>query len=214
MNDVFFSLWELFLSSLAPLIGLALGVSMIGWLFMKCRVPLRVRIKASVIIFSLLTLGSAIVLVVPITAIRTAPVPWVTEVFEAARDVTEETVWQVVPKVMDRSHVAPGAQSVSIAVRDLLGITWVLGTLVSLICLLRDGWKLHRHLRGLRRLSDDCESTLAVPDIDCDHLHSRPPERMPHAVILVDPGASSPYSCGWWWRMVVAGGSAARVVAQ
>jgi beta-lactamase regulating signal transducer with metallopeptidase domain len=196
MNDFILATWELFLSSLTPLICLALGVSVAGWLLVGCRVSLRLRIVASSITFSLLVLGSALIMVAPFVTVPAAKVPVMTEVFEAARDASEEVVWQSsLPKVVNRSQVGAGAEPVSFAARDLVGIAWVLGTVVSLIRLVRDAWKLRQHLRWLLRSgAGDLASSLPS---------SCRLEGMHHSVILADPGASSPYSCGWWRRVVV-----------
>lgn len=185
MIDFIFSTWVMFQSSLVPLIAVALGLSLAGWLFVLCRVPVRQRIAASALTWCLLVLGSGLVVLAPFMTMRVASVPWVAEVFEVAGDVSAEVVWQPsLPKVVSR-HVEHSAESLSLSMRDLVGIAWVLGIMGSLGVLLRDGWRLHRHLRTLRPAT--------LPSISLSR----------RTVILADPGASSPYSCGWWRPVLV-----------
>lgn len=185
MTDFLVSISALFLSSLAPLIALALGLSLAGWLFVLCRVSVKLRIAVSAFTLSLLVLGSVLVAMAPFMAIRHASVPWVAEVFEAADRMSDDVVWEPsLPKTM-RHSVAQSAETVSISMRDVVGIAWVFGTVLSLGGLLRDGWRLRRHLRSLR-------------------VASAPTSHLPRGtIVLADPGASSPYSCGLWRRVLV-----------
>jgi beta-lactamase regulating signal transducer with metallopeptidase domain len=185
MSAFILSSWELFLGSLAPLIALALGLSLAGWLFVLCRVAVRQRIAASAFTLCLLMLGSGLVVLAPFMTMRVASVPWVAEVFEAAGDVSDNVVWQPsLPKVVSR-HVEHSAESISLSMRDLVGMAWVLGIMWSFGWLFRDGWRLYRHLRALRPAT--------LPSISLPR----------GTVVLADPGASSPYSCGLWRQVLV-----------